>query len=443
VHLYEYVEDAPHSAVVQELVNGVSLQAMLDRNGPVTPEAALVVLKGSLLGLGAAHQAGVVHRDYKPANIVVTGAGDTKLIDFGIAVRRDRAVPSAGTPNYMAPEQWHGGPATPATDVYAATGVFVSCLTGRPPYASPSMDALRHQHLNAAPPGGSVPVPVRPLVFAGMAKDPARRPADAPAFLAELERIAAAEYGADWEERGRTHLGKAALLLALLFPFSTQAWDGIWARALTILGRREVLLGAGVVAAVLLGTTAVRAASPGEHAASHAFASATISAAAPPISTSVPSSGAPPTTAAHTSAAPSTSASSSASSSAHTTAPAPHPTTTPPTSPGGTTTPPASTTTPPPPATTVGAFKVALLGKRGSRDATTQASIPIHGPGPVSITVSYSDGTSTTLSAPAGTMTYQLTDPHTFPSCTGTWTVTVSTAPPAANGQPSASRAAC
>lgn len=78
----------------------------------MAPEAALTVLKGSLLGLAAAHAVGVVHRDYKPANVVVQPDGTSKLIDFGIAVLTGQGS-RAGTPAYMAPEQWQGGPASP------------------------------------------------------------------------------------------------------------------------------------------------------------------------------------------------------------------------------------------------------------------------------------------------------------------------------------------
>src|ERR1700722_7598694 len=121
VRLYEYVESPSGAAIVMELVDGVSLRDILARQGATTAEAALVVLEGSLLGLAAAHRRGVVHRDYKPENVLVNGDGISKLTDFGIAVRSgDRPAP-AGTLVYAPPEQFAGTPASPAGDVYAAT----------------------------------------------------------------------------------------------------------------------------------------------------------------------------------------------------------------------------------------------------------------------------------------------------------------------------------
>ena len=218
VRLYDYVESPSGAAIVMELVDGVSLREILERSGETTPEAALVVLEGSLLGLAAAHARGVVHRDYKPDNVLVNGDGASKLTDFGIAVRAgDRPMP-AGTLMYAAPEQIAGEPASPAGDVYAATATFFECLTGRPPFRGDTAQALLYQHLSQPVPVDAVPESVRPLVAAGMAKQPEDRPADAGTFVAALNSVAAGTYGPDWHERGRTHLAEAALLLAALWP---------------------------------------------------------------------------------------------------------------------------------------------------------------------------------------------------------------------------------
>jgi eukaryotic-like serine/threonine-protein kinase len=218
VRLYEYTESRSGAAIVMELVDGVSLSKILARQGATTPEAALVVLEGSLLGLAAAHARGVVHRDYKPDNVLVDGDGASKLTDFGIAARSGDRPDAAGTLVYAPPEQFSGDPASPAGDVYAATATFFECLTGRPPFRGDTAAALLYQHMFQPVPVDEVPEPVRPLVAAGLAKDPEDRPADATTFVTALNAVAARTYGPDWRERGRSFLGEAALLLTALWP---------------------------------------------------------------------------------------------------------------------------------------------------------------------------------------------------------------------------------
>ncbi|MEU4829554.1 serine/threonine-protein kinase [Streptosporangium sp. NPDC023615] len=216
--LYEYVETSRGAAIVMEAVDGACLRAILREHGSTGPEAALAVLKGSLLGLAAAHEAGLVHRDYKPENVLVRPDGASKLVDFGIAVRAGEGAPAAGTPPYMAPERWTGGPASPASDVYAATAVLFECLTGHRPYRSAERVVLMHRHLTAPVPVHEVPEQIRELVARGMAKDPRDRPPAARAFVAELERVALAGYGREWEERGRSRLAALAALFPAMLP---------------------------------------------------------------------------------------------------------------------------------------------------------------------------------------------------------------------------------
>ena len=218
VRLYEYAESPAGAAIVMELVDGVSLRDILARQGKTTAEAALVVLQGSLLGLAAAHRRGVVHRDYKPENVLINGDGASKLTDFGIAARAGDSPIPAGTLVYAPPEQFGGSPATPASDVYAATATFYECLTGRPPFTGDTAERLLYQHLSQAVPLEPVPEPLRPLVAAGLAKDPGDRPADGTALVAELRAVAGGAYGPNWEDRGRSGLAAAALLLAALWP---------------------------------------------------------------------------------------------------------------------------------------------------------------------------------------------------------------------------------
>ncbi|MFG1951916.1 serine/threonine-protein kinase [Micromonospora sp. NPDC048830] len=267
--LYEYVECAEGAAIVMELVNGVSLRQMLREHGPTTPESALCVLKGSLAGLAAAHAHGVVHRDYKPENVLVTGEGLSKLGDFGIAmpIGQGSGTIVSGTPRYMAPEQWTGAPSSPACDIYAATATFFECLTGRPPYDGRNIFALREQHASAPIPTDPAPVPVHDLLRHGMAKQPADRPQPAQVFLDVLDRVAGAAYGPEWEERGLRELARRAALLAALWPFPDGA-GGATSVASTALGagatrvrrglsqrgrKRTALVGGALVAALLAG----------------------------------------------------------------------------------------------------------------------------------------------------------------------------------------------
>jgi eukaryotic-like serine/threonine-protein kinase len=259
VQVYDYVENPGQGAgIVMELVDGVSLHEMITRRGPTGPEAALLVLKGSLLGLAAAHTLGIVHRDYKPENILVDTAGNSKLADFGVAVKAGKQASAAGTPLYMAPEQWQGAPASPATDVYAATAVFFECLTGKTPFSG-KLQQLQEQHVTAAVPVDRVDAPLQGLISRGMAKNPAGRPQSAIAFVAELEEVAGATYGPDWEEHGRRHLAERAAALLALLPRNGGPGSSGTSYASTWLGgggrggrRRKAVSIAAIAAAVVV-----------------------------------------------------------------------------------------------------------------------------------------------------------------------------------------------
>jgi eukaryotic-like serine/threonine-protein kinase len=266
VRLYEYVESPSGAAIVMELIDGVSLREILAHQGSTTAEAALVVLQGSLMGLASAHRRGVVHRDYKPENVLVNGGGDSKLTDFGLAARAgDHPVP-AGTLRYVAPEQIAGAPASPAGDVYSATATFYECLTGAPPFGGESAELLR-QHRTEPVPLEPLPEPLRPLVAAGMAKDPGQRPADAITFVTELGTVASGAYGRDWADHGRSHLGEAALLLAALWPAGAPpAVQGTTVHRISLLRHLspvKAIVAAGVaVAAVATGTALAASVTP-------------------------------------------------------------------------------------------------------------------------------------------------------------------------------------
>lgn len=459
VRLYEYVEAPGGAAIVMELVDGISLRALLKQSGQTDPETALVVLKGSLLGLADAHRTGVVHRDYKPENVLVALDGSSRLVDFGIAARRGTTPGVAGTPAYMAPEQWQGRPASPAADVYAATATFFECLTGHKPFDGGNFAELAVQHIEAPVPQDEAPEPVRPLILRGLAKAPEQRPENAEAFVAELENVAQAAYGPDWEERGQRKLAALAALLPLLFPSSGAPASGTTALASTTLqpsagswlpGRRgAVAAGVALVIGAMLVFAAQAAGETGGAAAVSAFAT-TSPAPGGGFPTPAPGSSASPSPSASASpsASPSLSVSPSASASAYPSAspspstgpgssPTAAPTVTDPTTPAPTTQPPTTR-----PTVVVGAIKVDL---RQADFTAGEASISIDAKGtaPVTVTVEwFSSNQSGVLGAADGradTLTFQpgggtLVRRHTFSGQGCYWGVRVTTKPAAGNG---------
>jgi hypothetical protein len=257
VTYYEYVETGGRAAVVTELVDGVPLRTLLAKHGALTPEAALALLKGVLLGLAAVHGQGLAHRDVSPANLLVRADGTAKLTDVGVAVHPEEPGTPAGSPPYMAPELWASGAAGAGADLYAAACVLFECTTGRPPFAAPDLAVLREGHLSAAPPVEAAPDRLRDLLRRGLAKDPAIRYGSARSFAAELEEDAVAGFGPGWEQRGRRSLAELATSLALRFPLAGgQAATGR-GRAGTRTGPRaappRLWLVAAILAAVVAG----------------------------------------------------------------------------------------------------------------------------------------------------------------------------------------------
>ena len=176
--------------LVMELVEGAPLSARLAADGPMDPHDALVVLQQTASALAEAHRRGLVHRDVKPANILVRPDGAVKLTDFGIARSAD-SVPLTGTgqvvgtAQYMSPEQARGEPATPASDVYALGLVGYESLTGHAAFegTNPVTVALQHVVADPQPLPAELPEQVRGLIDSALTKDPGQRIPDGAAFL--------------------------------------------------------------------------------------------------------------------------------------------------------------------------------------------------------------------------------------------------------------------
>ena len=172
--------------LVMELVPGEPLSALVAREGALSPRRTMDIVGQAACGLQAAHDAGVIHRDVKPGNILVTPTGTVKITDFGIS-RATNSVPLTqtgaimGTAYYISPEQASGRPVTPASDVYSLGVVAYECLTGRRPFPGDTPVSVALAQVNKEPPAlpANLPAPVRDLVMQMLAKDPARRPSSA------------------------------------------------------------------------------------------------------------------------------------------------------------------------------------------------------------------------------------------------------------------------
>ncbi|GAA3663292.1 Stk1 family PASTA domain-containing Ser/Thr kinase [Microbacterium marinilacus] len=190
--------ERPIPFIVMELVHGTLLKEIIAR-GPVPPADAVRYVDGILEALEYSHRAGVVHRDIKPGNVMVTDAGQVKVMDFGIA----RAVSDTsstvaetttilGTAAYFSPEQAKGEPVDARADVYSTGIVLYELLTGRPPFRGDSPVAVAYQHVSEKPGtpsevNESSPKAFDPVVLRALAKDPYQRFPDAASFRTALD----------------------------------------------------------------------------------------------------------------------------------------------------------------------------------------------------------------------------------------------------------------
>jgi eukaryotic-like serine/threonine-protein kinase len=186
VKIYDYCENDASCApyLVMELVDGHCLTDLLT-DGPMDPVTTLDVLSQAADGLRAAHQAGLVHRDVKPGNLLISRGGQVKITDFGIAhLTGAEPITSTGmlvgTPAYLAPERVTGASGGCAADLYALGIVAYECLTGHPPFTGGPLDvALAHREQPLPPLPAHIPAPVVALVARLTAKNPASRPESA------------------------------------------------------------------------------------------------------------------------------------------------------------------------------------------------------------------------------------------------------------------------
>ncbi|MBL5972395.1 MAG: serine/threonine protein kinase [Candidatus Leucobacter sulfamidivorax] len=199
-NVFDYGEEQGSAYIVMELVPGEPLSSIIEREGRLPADRVLGIVAQTATALQAAHDAGLVHRDIKPGNLLITPEGRVKITDFGIARIADQVPLTAtgqvmGTVQYLAPEQASGHTATSATDIYSLGVVAYECLAGRRPFTGDSQVAIAMAQINDTPPDlpSDVPGPVRRLVFACLAKAPEDRPRSA----AKLAQAATALHRGD------------------------------------------------------------------------------------------------------------------------------------------------------------------------------------------------------------------------------------------------------
>ena len=184
--VYDFGEEEGSAYLVMELVPGEALSTIIERERFLSAERVLDIVAQTASALHAAHQAGLVHRDVKPGNLLITPDGRVKITDFGIARAVDQVPLTAtgqvmGTVQYLSPEQASGKSATALTDIYSLGIVAYEALAGKRPFTGESQVAIAMAHIKTPPPPlpESVPLAVRNLILACLAKKPERRPTSA------------------------------------------------------------------------------------------------------------------------------------------------------------------------------------------------------------------------------------------------------------------------
>ncbi len=194
VAVYDYGEDGKVAYIVMEYAPGTELKKVLDKGDRLPPAEAVRIMQGVLAGLQFSHERGVVHRDIKPGNIILSTDGTVKIADFGIARIESSNMTQAGTvmgtPSYMSPEQFMGQTVDARTDIYSAGVMLYQLLTGERPFEG-GMSAIMHKALNTEPPRPSdlsvtAPPALDAVVARAMAKRPEARFDSAASFAAAI-----------------------------------------------------------------------------------------------------------------------------------------------------------------------------------------------------------------------------------------------------------------
>ncbi|QGQ17961.1 protein kinase [Cellulomonas sp. JZ18] len=194
--LFDYGEQDGSAYLVMELVVGEPLSDLLEREPVLDPRRLLPVLAQTARGLHAAHEAGVVHRDVKPGNILLARSGKVKITDFGVSLAADQKTMTAtgmvmGTAQYLSPEQAVGRPATPLSDLYSLGVVAYEALAGKRPFTGPTAVDIAVAHVNDPVPPLPTTVERRlaALVLRLLSKEPSERPGSGEELAGLLDRL--------------------------------------------------------------------------------------------------------------------------------------------------------------------------------------------------------------------------------------------------------------
>ena len=217
-NVFDYGEEEGSAYLVMELVPGQPLSSIIEHEQVLSPDRTLSIIAQTARALSIAHAQGLVHRDIKPGNLLITPDGRVKVTDFGIARLADQ-VPLTqtgqvmGTAQYLAPEQATGQTATGSSDIYSLGVIGYECLSGHRPFSGESQIAIALAQVNDAPPPlpESLPTPVRALLMSMLAKDPKNRPANAIKLAEAAEAI----------RNGDVSAARAAVPGMLLFDADT------------------------------------------------------------------------------------------------------------------------------------------------------------------------------------------------------------------------------
>jgi serine/threonine-protein kinase len=196
VNVYDVGQDGALHYIVMEHVEGENLKTLINREAPLPVGRALAIAEAAAYGLESAHRLGMIHRDIKPQNIMVTLDGHIRITDFGIAKSEFSTALTQtgitfGTADYISPEQARGQPATPQSDIYALGVTLYEMLAARRPFSGDSPVSVATQHVSTEPPrlrqyNPNVPPQLEALVMQTLSKDPAQRPASASEFAQML-----------------------------------------------------------------------------------------------------------------------------------------------------------------------------------------------------------------------------------------------------------------